>query len=159
MSTEWVYKVSIFPLLPPLYSLGTLAINHHCTTKTWKGQKEPSATEKPTWKPFIPCLAWATCSSVSHPLCWERGGEQEKVQSQHGPAAPWEGGPGRSQCSRTLPKPGLSPWGSSCSGFSWNASQTANEAAVLVLKRCSFHPGNDSQHSKNDDLHSPLLHH
>lgn len=30
-----------------------------------------------------------------------------------------------------------------------NTFQTANEASVLGLKRCSFDPGNDSQYSKN----------
>lgn len=29
-----------------------------------------------------------------------------------------------------------------------SSSQTAKEPSVLVLKRCSFNPGNDSQHSK-----------
>lgn len=50
---------------------------------------------------------------------------------------------------RILPKPGVSLWGKLLLRLQLrNTSQSAKDAPVLVLKLCSFIPGNDSQHSK-----------
>lgn len=123
MSKEWVYKVSksIFSSLPPLYSLGTLAIYTIAQQRFRKGRKNLQ----------LPRSQWGIHSfparneppaALPHSLCWEKDGQQEKVQSQQGPAAAGKvslaGVSLAVSYSRILPSPGVSPWGSSCSGFS-----------------------------------------
>lgn len=165
MSKEWVYKVSqsvVFFTASTLFPwhFGHLSPLHN---KDFERAERIFNYKKPTWEPFP---AWneapsGVCSIPSAGRMMWRMGEGRVPQ---GPAAPWEGVPGRCFLGclcipEFSPKPSVSPWGSSCSGFSWG---TIPKVPVR-LQFLSLHAAVWAQEMipsiPRNDLHSPVLHH